>query len=255
MKRIRRWQLAQKREAAFGRWRFRSKEEHCRPITSKKTMQSLSAIATRQSSIEHMVGVQPTGLREMCILEIGGYNFADIDLLEVKTRHKMVLDPLPWEIISDDCEYIKGVGEFIPLKSNSVHICWTTNTIDHCADPPLVLQEIRRVLADSGHLVISCNVFASWTYPLFPIFNRIDSPHPWHFTRTSFLELIRNGGFDCEVVFPPRKPTVRGQRKLTSNFKVLLGRIMGLMYIHLRCLPIQNTSLACTSALQQPKGR
>lgn len=242
MKGIRRWQVAQNREAAF-----RGISDGKGACDIDKLMQSINLMrvsmsnlmSTRQLYIEDRVGVQPTGLLEMCVLEIGGPLFVDRDLFEVKTRRKILLDPLPWIIISDDVKWLKGVGEFIPLKSNSVHLCWIENTIDHCSDPPLVLREIRRILTDSGRLVIGCNVFTSWTRPFFPIFNRLDGPHPWHFTKLSLIKMLRDAGFDCEVEFPILKPSIRRRERLVSRLKVLLGQIAGLKCIYLRCIQIQ----------------
>ena len=237
MKSTRRWKIAQRREAAC--YTGDARKPRYAPEEKQRLAASLKSREERQQQAEEVADLRATDLQRMCILEIGGRQFADLDLHGIETRHKLVLDPIPWPALSGDCQYIQAVGEFIPLKANCIHVCWTTNTIDHCADPPQVLQEIRRVLADSGRLVISCNVFAPWTRPLFPVFDRLDGPHPWHFTRSTFLAMIKRAGLSCHREFPLRKPPIRGWRRRTSVLKVLLGRMAGLSQIRLRCTPEQ----------------
>ncbi len=169
-------------------------------------------------------------LKGMRVLEIGGVLYVDRVLAGVQTKLKIALDPVIelWEKASEDCEYIRGTGEYVPLTRDSVDLCWCLNTIDHTAYPLAVLQEIRRVLGSHGHLVISCNVFPIWARPLFPLFNKFDAPHPHHFTESSFIKLILSSGFNIEASFSPQKTKGR-------NWKTLLGKVFGVRVVEFRC--------------------
>lgn len=225
-----RWEVAQRCEAFFA-----PRKAHYQEAEKERARLGWeNSLPARQSLVRETVGVGPSELRGMCVLEIGGTLFADYYLGGSETVRRLVLDPLPYPTLDDECTFISGVGEHIPLRSASVQICWTTNTIDHCRDPLSALEEIRRVLTSTGCLYITCNVFASWTRPLFPVFNYLDGPHPHHYTRSSFLGLLHEAGFTCEVEFEPWVPPIRGWAHVLSTVKVLLGRIAGLRQVRLR---------------------
>jgi len=170
--------------------------------------------------------IEPPWVYPGVVLEIGGRERAESS----DAQFKVVLDPIPW----GSANFVKGVGETIPLKSHSVSQCYMMNTIDHCANPQKVLSEIGRVLEPNGQLEVSCNVFSSCLSPLFPLFNRFDGPHPWHFSKDSFIRLVCDSGFIVEYSYS-WIPQAKGQRRLLSSVKVTLAKVFGLTHIVLRC--------------------
>ena len=170
--------------------------------------------------------IEPPWIFPGVVLEIGGRERVESS----DARFKVVLDPILW----GSANYVKGIGEMIPLKSHSVSQCYMMNTIDHCANPQRVLSEIGRVLAPNGQLEISCNVFHSWLVPLFPLLNRFDGPHPWHFSLGSFYELVCGSGFIVEHSYS-WTPRANEERRFVSRLKVSLAKMFGLTHIVLRC--------------------
>lgn len=231
MKSTERWRAAQRKEATISWTKTKyTKEEKERIIEGLGRSD-----AHWDAYFEQRAGMKRAELSGKCVMEIGGLLLADRLLLRTRSRHKLILDPLVIPRISDDCEFVRGVAEHIPQKSQTLHLCWMANTIDHCADPRAALREVRRVLKESGLLYITCNTFASWARPLFPAFDRLDGPHPHHFTRSSFLRLLVEAGFVVEGEIRPRTPPLRGWNRPLGIVKVLLGRVFGLKQTQVRC--------------------
>lgn len=190
--------------------------------------------------VENLASVSAEELKQMRILEIGGLRCVTGALFTIKTRVKIAMDPLidlwhRYDVVDDTCDYICGVGEGIPLKPNSVDLCWCANVIDHVSLPLNVLREIRRVLSNDGKLVISCNVYSRWARPLFPIFDRLDGGHPHHFTAASFRQLLMKE-FDIQAIFPTERGEIR-------KWKELLGVIFGLRSATFQCIPRSQVNL------------
>lgn len=230
--RWKRWRKAQKAEAAAGKIDSRSNW-----LTPEE----------RRANLEHLcnhTSLSEEELRHLRILEIGGsvieaaFNDGDIPL-------KVVLDPLfAFDRIfgqqSKCCHRVRGVGEFLPLSDRSIDLCYMTNVIDHTADPVAVLTEIRRVLDESGVLIISCNIFPSWTKPLFPLFNYLDRPHPHHFTVGGLRTLLeRKFTMQEERVAKILSPSyLRWDARLSPahNLKRKMAGVVRVKYIYFRCI-------------------
>lgn len=229
-----RWKKAQKAEAAA--W----KKSCTRELTEE----------IHRRNIKHMrkyTGLTEDELRQMRILEIGGtvveraFNNTDI-------TPKLSLDPLfPFQQLvpkNGKCyQRVRGVGEFLPLPDKSIDLCWCANVIDHTLNPGIVLEEIRRVLVESGVLVISCDVFPAWTKPLFPVFDVVDSPHPHHFTRAGFRSLVRRE-FEIkeEVLDRVLHLSLRrnAQLPLARDLKNKMAGIVRVRYVYLLCTPVKR---------------
>jgi SAM-dependent methyltransferase len=229
--RWKRWRKAQKAEAA-GKINARPKW-----LTSEARRASLEKLCERTSLSEEE-------LKHLRILEIGGsaieaaFNGADVPL-------KVVLDPLfPFGRIFDQqnrsCHHVRGIGEFLPLSNRSIDLCWITNVIDHTADPVAVLTEIRRILDDPGRLIISCNIFPSWTKPLFPLFSYFDRPHPHHFTLGGLRTLLEREFIIQEEqmarIISPSSLRWNARLSLARNLKRKLAGVIRVKYIYLRCI-------------------
>lgn len=208
--------------------------QHGAPSMEQRIARKQRLQANDLKMVENLASVSAEELKQMRILEIGGLRCVTGALFTIKTKMKIAMDPLVdlwyrYAVVDDTCDYIGGVGEYIPLKRNSVDLCWCANVIDHTSSPPSVLREIRRVLSDNGILVISCNVYGNWTRPLFPIFNRLDGGHPHHFTEASFRRLLTRE-FDIHGRFAVKWGKI-------YSLKVLLGAICGGRSVTFRCTP------------------
>jgi SAM-dependent methyltransferase len=229
--RWKRWRQAQKAEAAAGK--IDSWSNSLTPEARRATLEQLC----------NDTSLSAEELKHLRILEIGGpvleaaFDDADIPL-------KVVLDPLfpfgqTFVRQSRCCFHVRGVGEFLPLSYRSIDLCYITNVIDHTADPVVVLTEIRRVLDESGVLIISSNVFPSWIKPLFPLFNYFDRPHPHHFTVRGLRTLLEREFIiqDERVARILSPSTLRWDTRLSlaHNLKRKIAGIIKLKYIFFRC--------------------
>ena len=129
---------------------------------------------------------------------------------------------------SNKCSFINGTAEKMPLTDNSVDFCICLNAIDHMQSPDEALGQIRRVLKTGGKLCISCSVFNRWSRPLFPLFNLLDTPHPHHFTKSSFSNMLRKNKFKIDLVFPTNKIDIQ-------SLKGKIGKIFGFEQVFMYC--------------------
>jgi SAM-dependent methyltransferase len=231
----RRWRLAQTREDKYNR---RIAESF--PGPSEENIQAEKGWAL--GLIEKYTGVPVEQLSQLRMLEIGGVVTA-VGLLGTQTPLKISLDPLItstcfepelYHIVRDGTlQNVQAVAEHTPLSDNSVDLCWISNVIDHTSSPPAVIREIRRVLTDEGILIISCNAFPEWSRPLFPIFDRLDGPHPHHFTERTLRTLIEN---EFNIVTKFLRPLSRPILEFRS-WKDTLGAAFAVRNVWFRCTP------------------
>lgn len=115
--------------------------------------------------------------------------------------------------------FVEGYGEDLPYSDGVYDLAMIASALDHCADPPLVMQECSRVLKEGGKLLIIQGFdpeqgearrvgtdFGSRLKRVLSnpqrlhraikqrIFHRGD-PHIHHFTHSGLVELIERSGF------------------------------------------------------------
>tara|TARA_B100001250_G_scaffold411840_1_gene441470 strand:+ start:121 stop:882 length:762 start_codon:yes stop_codon:yes gene_type:complete len=92
----------------------------------------------------------------------------------------------------DHLELINATGEKIPLDDKKVDYIFSTNVLDHCNIPEKVINEVERILKDTGEFHCSVHV----VYPILtfvaPYLKYFDKNHPKHFTENFFLELLKS---------------------------------------------------------------
>ena len=222
-----RWEKAHKKHCGYHR-------EFASTTRDKKSDDELiqevrELSAAMQEDLVKKSGIPLIDFQKMRVLEIGGISIVDQALFDVKVRQKISLDPMVLRKFSSHCQRLQAVGEFIPLKSDSIDVCFNRNTIDHVYDPLAVLEETLRILTKDGILILGCNVFKSWMRPLFPLVDKLEAPHPHHFTKSSLARLMRKAGFECEVSDTERLPLM--------SCKALLGVMCGVKAITIKCRP------------------
>lgn len=144
------------------------------------------------------------------------------------------LDPMMNSIPDIDRSHahiITGAGESLPFLDDRFDIVISYNVLDHTADPERVLQEIRRVLVPEGDLLFNINVFEQPSI-VRSLLDRIDPPHPHHFSRAEIRTLLRNTGFDIEVRRDGYPPAI----KKNPSWKLKLAvKLLGMRTVDLRC--------------------
>jgi len=93
---------------------------------------------------------------------------------------------------------IEARGEELPLGSDKADVVICYNVLDHCESPNIVLAEILRILKPGGILLLQLHTISEWAATFRAIISWLDSPHPFHFSRSQVLCLARNSGFELE---------------------------------------------------------
>lgn len=88
---------------------------------------------------------------------------------------------------------LAGLGESLPIASESVDLAICFNALDHMQDPAAALREIRRVVRPGGTVLLMIHTFPKWTRPFF----WIDRLHPHHWTSDAFVGQV-GGEFTVE---------------------------------------------------------
>jgi SAM-dependent methyltransferase len=89
-------------------------------------------------------------------------------------------------------------GETIPLRSQKVDVVLCYNVLDHCKSPTRVLTEIHRILKPGGILLLQVHTVRGFAANFGVIFSLLDSPHPFHFSKSQVLDLTGRTGFELE---------------------------------------------------------
>ncbi|MFX1282129.1 MAG: class I SAM-dependent methyltransferase [Promethearchaeota archaeon] len=100
-----------------------------------------------------------------------------------------------FEYATKDVIRFSALGEILPFRNNSVDILICQNVIDHVSFPRKVLAEFRRVLKNGGNLLIDVHTINPLMTLLIPLLDKIDTPHPHHFTHRTFKTLLEKEGF------------------------------------------------------------
>jgi SAM-dependent methyltransferase len=118
---------------------------------------------------------------------------------------------------------LAGLGESLPLATESIDIAICFNALDHMQDPAAALSEIKRVLRPGGTLLLMIHSFPTWARP----FYWIDRLHPHHWTAPAFISQIG------ETFQVERSETVRRRFAvpvsrwiLPSSWKYLAGNLV-----------------------------
>jgi ubiquinone/menaquinone biosynthesis C-methylase UbiE len=123
----------------------------------------------------------------------------------------------------------KGTGENIPCNDKQFNVVICFNALDHSIDPDKVIKEAYRILSDDGEFLLWLHVLKPRFKFLTPLLNKIDSPHPHHFTADDVLKLISSNNFMVTY-----KKLFRGLGPITkskiiphkNNIKSKIGSLM-----------------------------
>jgi len=124
------------------------------------------------------------------LLEIGSFISGPIHEFD-NTCYKIGIEPLIdkfYQNADSDVHYIKSIGEYLPIKNESCNMVIIWNTLDHCVEPDIILDESKRIVKQKGTIEISINIFNK----MIPnkLLNIIDKTHPHHFTLDDLKSLL-----------------------------------------------------------------
>lgn len=120
------------------------------------------------------------------------YRFAIDPLEDFYSRIKKFSDYRDKNVI-----YKNGVGENLPFEEKFFDLIIIDNVLDHCDNPALVLDEVKRVLKKNGVVFFRQNTYHHWGKFIRIImeFFKIDKGHPHTFTKRHLKKLILEKNF------------------------------------------------------------
>jgi len=138
------------------------------------------------------------------VLEIGSGPIGIVNFLGWGERY--AIDPLDdfykesptlTKLRAPGVTYFKGTGETLPFADSFFALVIIDNVIDHTHEPQKILDEIYRVLENSGVLYLAVNIHTRWgakAHGLLTTLN-IDKGHPYTFTAETIRQLLEGSGF------------------------------------------------------------
>jgi len=161
------------------------------------------------------------------VVDIGCGPYGLIHFLE-NARERVRIDPLLPEYqakmnLSGPQLSLAGLGEALPLASESVDVAICFNALDHMRDPAVALSEMRRVLRPGGTLLLMIHTFPAWVRPFF----WVDRLHPHHWTADGFREQVARV-FEVEKMETSHRKFEVPVSKwlLPSSWKYLAGNLV-----------------------------
>jgi SAM-dependent methyltransferase len=132
------------------------------------------------------------------VLEIGCGPSGIIFQIET-AKHRIGIEPMELgNLVSEDWKKSivkKGVGEELPFEDNSFDIVISFNALDHAINPDGVIRETYRVLRDNGDFLLWIYTLRDIYRPFQRILNRLDPPHPHHFTYNDVISKVDSNSF------------------------------------------------------------
>jgi SAM-dependent methyltransferase len=183
-----RWKRAQIAEKKF--W-----------LSTKKSWSTQNPARYWQGILSRGFNVDYSFFDSKSVLEVGcGPTGIIFELENAQTR--VGLEPMDLDgLINDDKKNSivkKGIGEEIPYPDNFFDTVISFNALDHSADPVKVIHEIHRVLRKDGDFLLWVYVLRDSYKFLQSILNRLDPPHPFHFTVGQLMDPINESLFQIK---------------------------------------------------------
>ena len=170
----------------------------------------------------------------------GGGNSRTHFHLSNKTNTLFVLNPGLWDLTTYPDEFeglhivkIRGVGETLPFKNETISAIEIPSTLDHVSDPKEVIAEAFRVLESKGKIGITLGNERSWYRNLFRFFgvkfeDSHEHAHSFHFKPRDIEELLRGAGFGNIRTIGTgylKLPKVL-ERKISGKFSLTIHRFV-----------------------------
>lgn len=164
----------------------RTDSGYVRNATLRRTVRLFRAFLREQSDPDHFYQILAadsvrqisgfTPLDGRLTLDVGGGPGYFADSFRAAGARYFGIDPDVGELSArgePSAGMVRGSGTELPVQSGSVDICYSSNVLEHVADPPAMLAEMVRVTRPGG------TIFASFT-PWFSPWGGHETA-PWHF--------------------------------------------------------------------------
>jgi SAM-dependent methyltransferase len=170
-------------------------------LSTKKSWSIQNRTQYWQEILSHGFNIDYGFFDSISVLEVGcGPTGIIFELHNAQTR--VGLEPMDLDgLIKDEKKKSivkKGIGEEIPYPDNFFDSVISFNALDHCVDPVKVIHEIHRVLRKDGDFLLWIYVLRDRYKFLQSTLNRLDPPHPFHFTADQLMDPINEGLFQLK---------------------------------------------------------
>ncbi len=130
------------------------------------------------------------------VLEVGCSPLAAIHSIS-NARFKLGVEPLASEwadFYEKDTDHVQGIGEYLPVKSESIDIVLCINVLDHVHSPSSALNAIQTCLNKEGTLLLWVQTFSTLNI-IKKLLGILDKPHPHHFGHDEVYSLLKDLNF------------------------------------------------------------
>jgi ubiquinone/menaquinone biosynthesis C-methylase UbiE len=183
------------------RWKRAQVAEKKYWLSTSKTWSTENAASYWQRMLAHGFTLDYDFFAGKSVLEVGCGPAGIIFQLH-NTKSRAGLEPMDLKDLIIDGKRIsivkKGIGEEIPFENESFDVVLSFNALDHSVNPVKVIQEIHRVLRKDGDFLLWIYVLRNHYQLLQGLLNKVDSPHPYHFTSSQILRLLGEGSFEIK---------------------------------------------------------
>ena len=183
-----RWKRAQIAEKKF--W-----------LSAKKTWSTQNPSQYWQGILSHGFNINYSFFDGKSVLEVGCGPTGIIFELDI-AQTRVGLEPMDLDgLVNDEKKKSmvkKGIGEEIPYPDNFFDTVISFNALDHSVDPVKVIGEIHRVLRKDGDFLLWIYVLRDSYKFLQSILNRLDPPHPFHYTVGQLIDPISESLFQIK---------------------------------------------------------
>ena len=121
---------------------------------------------------------------------------------------------------------LRGIAEYLPFKENSFDIIISINVLDHVIRPDLFISECSRVLKDGGKFLLHIHVLNEKFRIFRKILNKLDKPHPHHFTRNELIDMLMKKFNEIDNEHNLGGITTEKNLLFKGKFKLIIGNIM-----------------------------
>lgn len=177
-----------------------------------------------QEILNRGFGLDYNFFRNKDVLEIGCGPSGIIFQIDT-AKHRIGIEPMELgNLVGEDWKKSivkKGVGENLPFEDNSFDIVISFNALDHAINPDGVIRETSRVLRDNGDFLIWIYTLRDTYRPLQGVLNRLDPPHPHHFTYDEIISKVDSNSFRIN-----NRRFEQGTGLKNDTIKKLFGNLM-----------------------------
>jgi SAM-dependent methyltransferase len=177
-----------------------------------------------QEILNRGFGLDYSFFRNKDVLEIGCGPSGIIFQIDT-AKHRIGIEPMELgNLIGEDWKKSivkKGVGEDLPFEDSSFDIVISFNALDHAINPDGVIRETYRVLRDNGDFLIWIYTLRDTYRPLQGVLNRLDPPHPHHFTYDEIISKVDSNSFRIN-----NRRFEQGTGLKNDTIKKLFGNLM-----------------------------